>query len=221
MGHRPLSDDLSWGIDGIYTTMSRAVRSLDDAVGFLLSSLGDRASNTLVVYLSDNGYLYGEHARWEKGVPYEESVRVPMIVRYPPSGLGARVTNALVENVDIAPTIARLAGIAWTADGFSLLPTLQGATTRTSVLIDSCLGSLRWCPGKGSVAGQRNPPGFSGVITQRWAYIRYGTGEQELYDLWADPFEMRNLAARPEYERSRRHLAGELDRLDSLPAHRV
>src|SRR4029078_6465543 len=132
-------------------------------------------------------YLYGEHARWEKAVPYEESVKVPMIVRYPPAGTGAKVSHALVENVDIAPTIARLAGIPWTADGHSLLPTLSGtAATRTALLVEACLGLLRWGPGTGTFEGQRNPPGYTGVVTSRYAYIRYGTGERELYDLWND-----------------------------------
>lgn len=220
MRHPPLSLDQQWAIDGIYTTMARAVRSLDDAVGYLLSSLGPRAANTLVVYLSDNGYLYGEHARWEKGVPYEESVKVPMIIRYPPSGTGARVSHALVENVDIAPTIARLAGIPWTTDGRSLLPTLDGTTTtRSTLLVESCLGSLRWCPGTGSFEGQQNPPGYTGVVTVRYAYIRYGTGERELYDLWADPFERTNLTWKPEYRELRRNLAARLRALVAARPH--
>ncbi len=220
MQRGPFTTNQQLGIDGRYARMSRAVRSLDDSVGLLLSSLGSRASNTLVVYLSDNGYLFGEHARWDKLVPYEESVRVPMVVRYPPAGTGPRVSDALVSNVDIAPTIAKLAGVPWTTDGSSLLPTLDGVgSTRRYLLIESCFGSITWCPGTGTFESQRNVPGYYGIVAPRFVFIRYGTGERELYDLGQDPYERNNLAGLSEWSEAQHNLALKLISLVSAPPH--
>src|SRR5262249_33927563 len=158
-----------------------------------------RADDTLIVYLSDNGYLYGEHRRWEKQVPYEESVRVPMVVRYPPLAPASSpfVSQALVENVDIAPTIAALAGFAWHADGRSILPLLSGAQTsiRQSLLLEDCQPTPGFCPGGGPGLGSLvSVPAFWAVVTSNAMYAVYRSGEKELYDLPADPFELHNLA---------------------------
>ena len=107
-------------IDTTYTKMYRSSHGVDIGVGSILSSLGSRAANTIVYFISDNGVMLGEH-RIPSGkvVPYEESVRVPMVVRNPlvQSASHPVLSHALVENVDIAPTIAEQAGITWHADG--------------------------------------------------------------------------------------------------------
>ena len=111
----PISAAKKASIDRDHRVMTRAVPALDDSVETILDGLGPRAENTFVVYFSDNGWLYGEH-RWRyKVVPYEESVRVPFAIRYPPLTSSRRGTpsRALVQNIDIAPTIADLAGIPW------------------------------------------------------------------------------------------------------------
>ena len=69
--------------DANYVSMAHATRSLDDAMGAVLDSLGDRSRDTLVIFMSDNGFLYGEHRRVGKNDQWEESVNVPMVVRYP------------------------------------------------------------------------------------------------------------------------------------------
>ena len=101
--------------------------SFDDAVGRLLDSLGNRAQDTLVIYLSDNGFLYGEHRRTGKNDPWEESVNVPMVVRYPAALPASRAfaSDALVQNVDMASTIADAVGIPWGGDGQSFLPVIE------------------------------------------------------------------------------------------------
>ena len=98
--------------DEHYTSMAHATRSFDDSVGALLGSLGNRAQDTMVIYLSDNGFLYGEHRRTGKNDPWEESVNVPMVVRYPAALPASRAftSDALVQNVDIASTIADAVG---------------------------------------------------------------------------------------------------------------
>ena len=93
--------------------------SVDDAVGTIVRALSDtgRLSNTMIVFMSDNGFSYGEH-RWgttgamNKQVPYEESIRVPYVVRYDPLTPFARTDPNLVLNIDLAPTFAALGGVA-------------------------------------------------------------------------------------------------------------
>ncbi|HEX4492043.1 MAG TPA: Calx-beta domain-containing protein [Acidimicrobiia bacterium] len=193
-------------LDSNYADMYRSSRGLDDAVGNILTALGPRADNTIVVYISDNGFMYGEHRRVaEKIVPYEESVRVPMVVRDPMvhSTSNPAVSQALVENIDIAPTIAAQAGIDWHADGQSLLPLLSGTAqqVRDSVLLEYCqarAGTACWTKGHGSSAAPDinggGVPAFVGVVTSDAKYVEYATGEKELYDLADDPYELVNHA---------------------------
>jgi arylsulfatase A-like enzyme len=210
--------------DTWYRTMSHAVRSLDDSVATILNALGDRAENTVVVYLSDNGYLYGEHRRWAKQVVYEEAVHVPFIVRAP--ALVPETTpftsDALVENVDIAPTIADLAGIHWGADGMSLVPLLDGQVTslRDDLLLEACQGIKheqgKTC-GQESYKVQTVPPDSVGVVTPDYKYVEYGTGEEELYDLSADPYELFNHAGDPAWADLQSQLAAQLAALLAPP----
>jgi len=205
-------------IDSLHAAMTRAVRALDDSVATLLSSLGTREQDTIVFYLSDNGILYGEH-RWStKKVPYEESVRVPFVVRYPALHPESRpsVSDALVQNVDIAPTVAELAGLPWGADGRSLVPILDGSSAgmRDAALLESCRGTTgRNEPCYGFYRGSApEVPAFWGLVTERFKYVRYITGEEELYDLSTDPAELHNLAGVAafveEVKKLRRELAG-------------
>jgi len=219
----PLTSTQQAAIDADHAAMARAVRALDDSVATLLASLGDRERDTLVIYLSDNGYLYGEH-RWEgKRVPYEEAVRVPLVVRYPPLRPESEpaISHALVENVDLAPTIAALVGIPWGADGTSIAPLLSdpAGRVRDAVLIEQCRGVIeesRGCNGL-DVGGTRSVPSFWGIVTERYVYVEYATGEAELYDLAADPAELRNLAGDSTVAGVRRKLLEELESLRAPP----
>ena len=210
--------------DNNHKVMSWATRSLDDSVKTILDSLGARATSTLVVYLSDNGYLYGEHRRWAKQVPYEESVHVPMVVRYPRlrSESDPISSSALVENVDIAATIADLTAISWTTDGISLVPLLTGeaSSVRTGLLIEHCVGAHlnRTPPSNKCDAdfknGVQSPvTGFYGIVTARYKYLEYLDGEKELYDLTADPYELTNHAGEPAWAQTQSDLASQLAKL--------
>ena len=209
------------GIDTEFTKMTQAVECVDPAIGTILDALGDRESSTLVVYLSDNGYLYGEHRIKHKRVPYEEAVRVPFIVRYPdlhPTNTPA-VSDALVQNVDIAPTIAELAGIHWGADGRSLVPLLTGEVggIRDAALVEACQGPHFPCDGSAYGDGGGAPPSVAGVVTGRYAYLRYVTDEEELYDLSSDPFELTNLAGAEDLAEAKAVLQAQLASLMQLP----
>jgi N-acetylglucosamine-6-sulfatase len=158
--------------------------SVDQLVGRIMKALVEtgRADDTIVIFVSDNGILNGEH-RWNfKSLPYEESIRVPFVIWYPGDIPAGNVSNALVSNVDIAPTIADFAGAALSADGVSLRPlvTDQASSVRHEVLLEHLSDS----PIRG--------PGYCGVRTGSFLFARYESGEEELYDLAADPYQMEN-----------------------------
>lgn len=162
--------------------------AVDEAIGSILQTLsrtGD-LSNTLIVFMSDNGYLWGEHRLRGKTYPYEESIRTPFVVRYDALVGTARADARPVLGIDVAPTFAALAGTAAPgADGRSILPLLgaeDGMSWRTRFLVES-MGA--------------NPPTYCAVRTLRYAFVTYSTGGRELYDLATDPYELRNRAGEP------------------------
>ena len=177
-------------IDALRTNQLRSLLAVDDAVGTIVDALEDRGllENTLVAYTSDNGQFWGEHRLRAKMAAYDESIRVPLVVRYDAlTGSEPGSEDRLVANIDIAPTLARLAGIQRRFDGRSLRPLLTGAPVewRTSFLIEN----LRLNPG--------NVPTYCAVRASRWTYVVIRTGEEELYDLRSDPYQLTNLAGDP------------------------
>ena len=168
----------------------RTLLSVDHAVGGILQALADtgRLQNTLIVYTSDNGILLGEH-RWDKKeVPYDEAIRVPFIVRDDAlGGPQGSIDARFALNVDIAPTVAAAAGVpAPRAEGVSLLPLVAGLDPpwRTDFLVEHMEGTNR-------------VPTYCAVRSETSMYVRYQTGEEELYELGADPYELTNVATDP------------------------
>jgi N-acetylglucosamine-6-sulfatase len=199
---RPLLTDKQMANqDAQFRDQCQALLGVDDAVGTILTALSDtgRLSNTLLLFMSDNGVLLGEH-RWKfKKVPYEQAIHVPMVVRYDPvTGGQASSSNALVANIDVAPTFAAAAGVsAPGAEGQSLLPLLTdpAAPWRTRLLIEHA-DTDNFIP----------VPTYCALRNQRYLYVDYGTGEEELYDLKTDPLELQNLAGDPAFDAKRRSL---------------
>jgi N-acetylglucosamine-6-sulfatase len=144
-----------------------------------------RAQNTLIIFTSDNGNSNYEHRWSSKLVPYEESIRVPFVISYPGRIPPGTVSNSLVSNVDITPTIVDFAGASLAADGVSLRPLLTGAASsvRGSVLLEH-------------VEGVTAVPTYCGVRTPSLTFVHYATGEEELYDLIKDPRQLQNVALR-------------------------
>jgi N-acetylglucosamine-6-sulfatase len=147
--------------------------------------------NTVIVLTSDHGYFYGEHGlNEERRLAYEETARVPLIVRFPPAVRAGNEPAQLVQLIDLAPTIVALAGVADTAarQGSSLVPLLGGASPnwRKSVLVEYY--SDRVFPRMLNM-------GYQAVRTERHKYIDYLEleGMDELYDLENDPYEQNNL----------------------------
>ena len=176
-------------IDAFRRDQYRSLLGVDRAVGEILGALEEdgRLENTLVVYTSDNGILHGEHRWTKKEAPYEEAIRVPLVLSWDAAGWTARTETALALNIDVGPTIAEAAGAsAPSTDGESLLPLLDGRSPawRRDFLIEHLEGT--------------NPvTTYCAVRTARWKYVRYATGEEELYDLEGDPFELENVASLP------------------------
>jgi N-acetylglucosamine-6-sulfatase len=177
---------------GIIGTVKRArdrweaLLAVDELVSRVMGALVEtgRSADTLVIFTSDNGMSNREH-RWRgKQVPYEESIRVPMIVRLPGWIPAGTVSNALVSNVDLAPTIADFAGTSISADGVSLRPlwTDRSSSVRDSVLLEH----IETAPAV---------PTYCGVRTPSFTFVHYSTGEEELYDLLKDPRQLQNVAS--------------------------
>ena len=184
----------------------RALLSVDDAIEEFFSALNSRGilDNTVVVFMSDNGHLLGEHRVRTKVSEYEESHAVPLWIRS-----GSAVANAeprLVSNVDLATTFTELAGVnpTITQDGRSLIPLLNGSATgwRNGVLLE-WLGET--AVGKSSLA-----PPYWGIRTKAYKYVELNTGEKELYHLAVDPYELQNVAGDPAYAQIQADLAAEL-----------
>jgi arylsulfatase A-like enzyme len=194
-------------LQNVWARRQEALQSVDEDVVRLFRTL--RAThtlrNTLVIFTSDNGYLIGEHRVLDgKVLPYEPSIRVPLLMRGPGIPHGA-ARNQLVFNGDLAPTIVAATGAhaAWPTDGESLLPIARRDThSDRAILLEG--------PPHGN---KQSVLEFTGIRTKHYAYVHYHDGEAELYDLRRDPYELQNLAGRPADERVQRHLAHRLDRL--------
>lgn len=163
--------------------------ALDRAVGALIDSLEKEGEldNTFVVFISDNGKFWGEHRITSKNSFYEEAIHVPMAIRYPALVAKPYVDEEhLVANIDLAPTIYELAKVkpsGLVMDGESLVGLLnKTANWRDTLLIEG------WPP-RGY---------FSALHTGRYIYAETDGDRAEFYDLQTDPYELDNLADKPE-----------------------
>lgn len=159
-----------------------------------MQALEDRGAlaNSMVIFTSDNGYLFGEHRLSTKVVPYEESIRVPLLPRYP--GVTApRTEAAIVLNNDLAPTIAELLGVVpgLTVDGRSLVPLLEGtavADWRSLFLIE---GFPTEAEGISIPAYQALRSGPTALYPNRLRTF-WNDGALEYHDLILDPYQLSN-----------------------------
>ena len=176
----------------------RCISAADDNLGRLLATLDELnlTENTVVIFSSDNGYYLGEHGLGDKRSAYDESLRIPMIVRFPKLGEAAkgRALDQMVLNVDLAPTLLDFAGVPIPAavQGRSWKPLLEGTKTdwRTSFFFEYFR------------EGQFGTPTLSGVRTDTAKLIRYPGHEEwtEAFDLQSDPYEVQNLVGDPAHK---------------------
>jgi N-acetylglucosamine-6-sulfatase len=187
--------------------------AVEDGVGDILRALQEtgQLDNTVIVFAGDNGYFYGEHGlSVERRLAYEESIRMPLLVRYPRLIKAGAVRDDFALNIDLAPTLLALAGapIPGNMQGRSLVPLLKGDRPqwRESFLIEYYTDR---------VFPRMLQMGYKAVRTGRWKYIHYFEleGMDELYDLKTDPYEMKNLIAQPSAKKALVQMKREMERL--------
>lgn len=172
----------------------RTLAAVDDSVGRILKTLEDAGAldDTLVVFAGDNGFFLGEHGLGDKRAMYEESIRIPLVMRYPRMLVPGSVIEPMVLNIDICPTFLELAGVTVPTDvqGQSLAPLFRDHRHK---IREDWLYEYNW------EAEAKRRPGIRGVRTERWKYITYLDEENipELYDLANDPLEMKNIINDP------------------------
>jgi len=173
------------------------LQAVDEAVAALLQALTDigQIDNTIIIFASDNGYSWGSH-RWQpKQCEYEECMRVPLAIRYAPLAPLPRVESGFGLNIDHGLTLAELAGATPDpgAEGVSMVRLLDGTATswRTDFLQEHWDGT----PGDETDVG--SIPTYAEVRGIPWKYNELVTGETELYDIVADPYELTNVTSDP------------------------
>jgi len=190
----------------------RSIVAVDENVGRVLDYLDHSglAENTLVVYTSDQGFYLGEHGWYDKRFMYEESLAMPLVVRYPAALPSGRVSDSLALNLDFAPTLLDYAGVAVPSEmqGRSLRPLLDGpppADWRRAIYYHYYEFPHGW----------HDVRTHYGVRTDRYKLIRFYGDESfwELYDLATDPNELHNLYGRQGYEAVQEDLHQQLETL--------
>jgi N-acetylglucosamine-6-sulfatase len=188
-----LSDEEVSGIDDRYRERLESMLAVDDMVASLVRELeaAGKLDDTYIFFTSDNGYQQGEHRlKKGKGLPYEESVRVPLFVRGPGVPAGSRIEK-LVLNTDFAPTFADLGGTEFPADGRSFKPLLGGEVPpswRSAFLLETLGGQEESTEEGDTEEGDTEEksggvPSFEGARTETHKYVEYENGKNELYDL--------------------------------------
>ena len=170
-------------IKRMWSAYYATVTYMDEQLGKVLDEL-DRlklTDSTAIVFISDHGYHLGEHHFWQKSNLHEEVTRVPMIISVP--GMKPGRTNSVTELMDIYPTLSSLLGIPApeSVQGKNLVPVLKNPKTKIR---------------KAALSFNR---GGHGLRTDRWAYLRYKNGDDELYDMEKDPEQFHNLTKKKEF----------------------
>lgn len=198
--HKPLHMSLSdheyivevdqW--DATIRAYHASIAFVDRQIGRFLDSLKEnpRGRETFVVLVSDHGWHLGEKKHWCKGAIWEQTTHIPFIVRGPGVKTGSTCTQP-VSLIDVYPSLVDFAGLEtpnW-LDGTSIKPQLANPTSPRAAAISSY--------GEGNTS----------IRTERWRYIRYEDGSEELYDHRVDPDEWTNLAGKPKHAKTKKRLA--------------
>lgn len=184
------------------------INSVDDSVGRVYAALerSGELDNTIFVFASDNGFLFGEHGMIDKRTMHEASIRVPLVVRYPPSIKAGTVVEEHVLSIDLAPSIMDL---TLSAD----MPSAQGLSWARLLAGTSSSWRQSWLYEYNYEVQFPYTPNVRGIRKGDWKYVAYPHGdggplrhEEELYDMRADPAEDNNLAQLPQYRSKRQEM---------------
>jgi arylsulfatase A-like enzyme len=196
----------------------RTLSAIDDNIGRLLKTLDELglAEDTVVVFTSDNGYYHGEHGLGDKRSAYEESLRIPMLVRYPRLIARGALSDEMVLNIDLAPTFVDLAGVAVPRQmqGRSWRPLFEG---KNQGWRQAFLAEYFW------EANFPATPTLVAVRTHAAKLINYPGHDNwtELFDLTNDPYETKNLASDPSQRALLAKMAAELERQIKETGYRI
>lgn len=174
-------------LDAIRIAQLEMLQAVDEAVLAIMNQLraDNIIDNTFVVYISDNGWTWGEHRRQGKNHPYEEAIRTALFMRYPRLAPLRRIEDRFALNIDLAPTFAELAGatIPTPPDGASLVRVMDSTANswRSDFMTEGYPANHTW----------------ASIRDNEWKYIEYPDGEKELYNLDTDPFELDNVVNDP------------------------
>jgi N-acetylglucosamine-6-sulfatase len=181
--------------DEVILNRLRMLAAVDESVGEVFKALEatGQLDRTLIVFTSDHGYYYGEHGlSVERRLAYEEGIRIPLLLRYPPRIKAGTKRDQMALTLDFAPTLLQLAGVPVPEGlhGKSLVPLFanEAAPLRDGFLIEHF---------SENVFPRTTKLGYQAIRTERWKYIHYVDvpNADELYDLKRDPYEMMNLIA--------------------------
>jgi len=202
-----------------YKRYCEALLGVDESIGEVLNYLDNNGlgESTMVIYMGDNGFSFGEHGLIDKRHFYEESAKVPLLVRCPELFEGGKRVQNMIQNIDIAPTVLELAGVQSPdyLHGMSFVPVLEGTANNWR---DRIFYEYYW------EYDFPHTPTMHGVRTDRYKYIRYhGIWDtNEFYDLQDDPYEMNNLISSEAHQETIRELAGEIyDWLEGTDGMRI
>jgi len=219
-----LEAEIRWRYQRYIKDYLRTIASIDHNVGRMLAYLDEHglAENTVVVYTSDQGFFLGDHGWFDKRLMYEESLSMPLLVRYPPMVAPGSVCDDVALNVDFAPTFLELAGVdvPEQMQGTSLAPLLGGETPddwQTTMYYRYWMhnDAAHLAPAHYGVRTRTHKLicFYNDPLDQLGAHGPSDRVEWELYDLVADPFEVTNVIDHPEYADIRAELIAELARL--------
>jgi arylsulfatase A-like enzyme len=220
LSRNPLLDQGSIDdLDELYRNRIRSMQAVDEMIIRLVGTLQEtgQLENTYIIFMSDNGFHMGQHRLYAgKGTPYEEDINVPFIIRGPGIAPGSVLSGYLAGNIDIAPTLADLAGVVPPAfvDGRSLVPLWSSSPpapgewrkgllleyygseseSSASQLVSSGVpDQLLEPPDPDQLLGTAPLAHYTAIRTPRYLYAEYDDGLVELYDLESDPYELENL----------------------------
>ena len=194
-------------VESFYKSYCEALCSVDDSIGVVLQQLKAMGihDETLVIYMGDNGYMFGEHGLIDKRVAYETSSRVPLLMQCPELIEGGTVVDEVVANIDIAPTVMQAMGLKTPThmDGQSFLPLARGQTIPWR---DYFLYAYYW---------EQNYPQTPTHFSLRGDQYKYTTyyglwDTDELFDIKNDPDEQNNLIHDPTFQETKQHMQNRL-----------
>lgn len=218
MSHAAMDGPTVSSVDAFWRGQTEALYSVDRSIQSIVAAV---PANTVIIAVADHGFMHGEgRDPSSKMVPYLPAIHIPMIVSGPVNLVAQnKVCSQMVSQVDVTATIYELSGATSvrTLDGISLVPLLtnpNGAALRTYMLLEF-LGTTGFPTANGGTGWGVKVPTWSSVLTKSALYTSYATGEEELYDLVADPFQLTNQAAAAPYAAIKAIMVSQLNALQS------